>query len=211
MNVNLCVGGEAITNSFSTENGISYEASLAFDGNKETVYGSESFVASIRPYVGYKFPSPVSIDEIYLYQATYRWCTDINVIYSDDGKNWETAELFTDLKVENTLMLSKDYGGHLYWCLQAVSNPVGEKPEYPWDVGEIEMYGYSTSGDNNNNTDDNSGNNNTEDNEATEDDNTNNNETEKTNTMSEVIKNSVKNTILNNELIRHCITYENET
>ncbi len=71
MSTNLCINGEAITNSIlSSESGHGPEK--AFDDDITTTYASESYVRRIKPYCGYKFTKPVKIHKIYLFQATFR-------------------------------------------------------------------------------------------------------------------------------------------
>lgn len=181
---NLCVNGEAITNSYHETEPDRFSPNHAFDGTIVNSYSSHSYTGDNKPYIGYHFPKTVKILKMYLIQgatSSYgQYAKNLYVIYSDDGINWVDAKYVTNLSgsynsetgefdIIYTIDLEEDYGVHEYWGLQLRENVSGGPSQYPWQVRELEMHGNS------------------------------------------LTKDLIKNKILNHELIQKCvIPYEEE-
>ena len=182
---NLCINGEAITNSYHDNNPVGYGPDKAFDRDDNTCYCSHSYTEQNKPYIVYHFEKPVKVSKMLLRQGcdVGQYGKNIYVIYSDDGINYIEAEYITDLinngynsdnPYPSEIILKKDYGEHEYWGLQLKENVSGGPAPYPWTVLELEMHGFET-------------------------------------IVSPKVKNSVKNTIVNHPLIqKHCFVTDIE-
>jgi len=143
---NLCINGEAITNSFHESGNIEkFGPNNAFDGSTSKGYASHSFAGSNKPYIAYHFSKPERILKMYLTQGSgneiAEYGTNVYVIYSDDGINWIDAKYVTNLPCGFTEIQLEDNGAHEYWGLQLRENVSGINGDYPWTVVELEMYG----------------------------------------------------------------------
>jgi hypothetical protein len=144
---NLCVGGTPLSSSnFAPE----FPAALAFDGDPATRWvggiGPTSNVYTTLQWIGYQFPSPVSVQEVVMtsHDATGSMPTVFSVEYWD-GATWiihsivETGAWTANRQTRTfavTPLATPDNLPHRYWQLFVLSN----SDLTIWvTAGEIEM------------------------------------------------------------------------